>query len=93
MFQSAKQPKTCKEKLKNEDNKSTYVYIYDHLPSKFPQQQKNFSVLLQISQRKESKNSLESCLYVDNREIEIPQYFEIFILYNRNCCLDNSTSN
>ena len=38
IFQSAKHLRTYNEKLKKEDNKSPYVYICDHLPTKLQQQ-------------------------------------------------------
>ena len=55
IFQSAKHLRTYSEKLKKEDNKSRYVYICDHLPTKFQQQQKNLLPFYKEAKKKNQK--------------------------------------
>ena len=84
IFQSAKHLRTYKEKLNKKDNKSSYIYVCDHPPTKL-------CVVLQKSSFEKNERTIwkavESeyryclmCFYIDDQKIEIPQYFEIFKL-------------
>ena len=78
IFQSAKHLRTYNEKLKKEVNKSLYVYICDHLPTKFQQQRKNLLPFYKKAKEKNQKTiwkavNGEYCLYVDDEKVEIPR--------------------
>ena len=55
IFQSAKHLRNYNKKLKKEDNKSPYIYICDHLLTKFQQQRKNLLPFYKEAKKKNQK--------------------------------------